>query len=288
MEEWQEITDAAAWDQVPTKPQAPKLDDFENPKDAEDDFGSFGEDGDQDSFADFGDFGEFNDFESSTDTQQPDSPPAIATENSSKTIIDEPKVLSGVEQVLHSARPLIDSKFGLKGENVAAVLDQCLEQALGNSVHQLVVDLDTKPIAPTLQADSKLERIISDVLSETANQNAQPEPRLLRNLILSAAATNMPELFANQLLVPLSELRVSEESNADDGDSADHGALLDIDQLRQLAAQDSGNVQLLKRALESVDLLIAAREQEISKQRDSIVAYNQVIQTLVAQASKLH
>ncbi|KAJ2161216.1 hypothetical protein GGF46_001644 [Coemansia sp. RSA 552] len=66
-------------------------------------------------------------------------------------------------------------------------------------------------------------------------------------------------------------------------------------EIRRIAAQatyspesQAGEKSRLHHALESLRLLVAAKEQEAAKRRDSVLAYNQVIQTLVAQASKLH
>ncbi|KAJ2005621.1 hypothetical protein GGI04_002173 [Coemansia thaxteri] len=66
-------------------------------------------------------------------------------------------------------------------------------------------------------------------------------------------------------------------------------AMLDIDKVRQIAGDSEETAPaLLSQALHTVNALIADKEREVAKRRDAVLAYNQVIQTLVAQAAKLH
>ncbi|KAJ2385148.1 hypothetical protein H4S02_004480, partial [Coemansia sp. RSA 2611] len=66
-------------------------------------------------------------------------------------------------------------------------------------------------------------------------------------------------------------------------------ALYDIDTVRQIASgTEQATKAQLNRALCSLNALLADKEQEVARRKDAVLAYNQVIQTLVAQASKLH
>ncbi|KAJ2551759.1 hypothetical protein EV175_003571, partial [Coemansia sp. RSA 1933] len=75
--------------------------------------------------------------------------------------------------------------------------------------------------------------------------------------------------------------------------------LFSIDEVRSIVAAQEPSFDLLntdtpdtldtlRHALLSIDSLIAAKEQELAKKKEDIVTYNQVIQKLIAQASRLH
>ncbi|KAJ2761272.1 hypothetical protein IWQ56_005292 [Coemansia nantahalensis] len=254
----------------------PASDDADHAFGSDDDgFGSFDEGagghaaaGDDDDFGDFGDFG------------------AVAPEPE-PTAEDAGPPQGPVESTLARLDALL-SRPPDSDDDRLKVLDDCLERVLGPAA--------TSPEAPAAHGDP------SWLLSEDAVQRAvagghgdneaaaaaAAEPRLLRNLILATVSSDLAAADRSRLLTPLADLK-RRATTAEAGAQAP--GPLPIDQIRLLAAQDepgADQAALLRRALASIDLLVAAKAEEVAKRKDAVDAYNQVIQALVAQASKLH
>ncbi|KAJ2745090.1 hypothetical protein GGI20_002423 [Coemansia sp. BCRC 34301] len=179
--------------------------------------------------------------------------------------------------------------FGPAKDHSACVgtIQKCLAQVFD--------DCDLSSVTPTvserhpaLLTRCKLESCIES-LATLSNTSAapEPEPRLLQNMLVVALSTNLSDDVRMRLLTPSSELFVEEVRTLDNKLPAI--ALYDIDKVRQIAS-GSGQPTLsqLSRALGSLNNLITDKEQEVARRKDTVLAYNQVVQTLVAQASKLH
>ncbi|KAJ1813224.1 hypothetical protein LPJ56_005237, partial [Coemansia sp. RSA 2599] len=268
-------------------------DDFEDT----DDFGGFGETNSEATGDDFGDFGDFDDFEpmpaqttrsSGTASESRPPPPQSVAMPAAEA---KPET-SNLDALLTKAAPLFD-RSDVSIDDKAALLSQCLSQSLldigGPTTNGSADDLD-----PPSHVDSPDLATVSSSLLSSTRGSFPDEPRLLWNLVFSAITDKIPESTLSLLLTPRSELEAAsgiamQAQHADDDAAAEEPALLSIDRIRQLAAQDVlDNADLLALALRSLDALISAREQEVVKRKDAIDAYNQVIQTLVVQATKLH
>ncbi|KAJ2663317.1 hypothetical protein IWW48_001419 [Coemansia sp. RSA 1200] len=172
-------------------------------------------------------------------------------------------------------------------------------------------DDDGPCIATTTTGTTNADETVAAVLRRNTSTREEMEPRLLRNLLLvSVASESLDSRDIRYLLTPLSKIIIDLEAH-----KKKHSKklpLLTVEEIQAIALSqeqqpslpedlaennpqgngvddDDDNVLgALKHALVSIDALIAAKVQEIDKRRDDIVAYNQVIQKLIAQASKLH
>ncbi|KAJ1641879.1 hypothetical protein J3B02_001314 [Coemansia erecta] len=314
MSEWQDVEkDTQVWSETvsPLEQTADSLeqkafDDFEDA----DDFGGFGEPNADSTGDDFGDFGDFNDFEPISaqvvaETSKPFTSDDTEDTKSLSETVSKPKKsvdieASVIDALLTKTTPLFDPLEASSIDDKVALLSQCLAQSF---------DMITVPSFNSTTAadpDSDPFGYIDDSHDPTSSissllNNAQipfpEEPRLLWNLIFSIVADKIPESIRTLLLTPQSELDaasgIAQENQYRDSDVPEEpAALLCIDRIRQLAAQDaassSSSTDMLFLAIRSLDSLISAKEQEIAKRKDAIDAYNQVIQTLVVQATKLH
>ncbi|KAJ1900337.1 hypothetical protein LPJ66_001539 [Kickxella alabastrina] len=288
MSEWQDLNDTHVWEEQKGQPadsfddnnvlEFGESDEFANDGD---DFGGFG-DNDNNSAADFDDFGDFNEFGIS------DAPELLTVLVVNKHI-EESVPVSDVDRVLAKAKSLIDSSTD-SYDNRAAILDECLDQALGSTQQQLhgehIESNAHSNIGGAEEAEDMLERLIGSGLPLNVINIPASEPRLLRNLVLIAAATKLPEELHSQLLMPVAQTESATNQTRKQAPAAI--PMLDIDRIRQLELQSTSSEESLRHALKSINALISAKEKEIAKRKDSIEAYNQVIQTLVAQATKLH
>ncbi|KAJ1842141.1 hypothetical protein LPJ70_003943 [Coemansia sp. RSA 2708] len=236
--------------------------------DDDDEFGGFGEEFRGSDVDD--DFGDFNDF------GEPETP------------VKEPTPeRAPVESVLTASRALFRPSAD-RAEQLT-VLKQCTDMAFGTDCEQPEAPRPQLPVA--LLSPSKVSNTVSS-LAATRDLAVAAEPRLVRNLLLLAAVSpHTPEARQRELLTPLSELSLADNS----GDHvAKDATALDIGEIRRLAAQSADLLDSaagrasLGHALESIRFLVAAKEQEVAKRKDAVDAYNHVIQTLVAQATKLH
>ncbi|KAI8320410.1 hypothetical protein GQ54DRAFT_312686 [Martensiomyces pterosporus] len=182
---------------------------------------------------------------------------------------------------------------GLEGHgDRVQVIRKCLDLTFGD-IETTAENMHARPQSPVIALDTAIKGGIPKTATNSTAGQATGEPRLLRNLLLIALSARLPDECWEHLLTPLSELRI-EAIHSDE--MAAEAAPLSIDEVRRIAAQlpDTGSgaadqqIAVLERALRSIDLLVSAKEKEVAKRRDEIDTYNQVIQTLVAQASKLH
>ncbi|KAJ1951022.1 hypothetical protein EC988_004174 [Linderina pennispora] len=241
----------------------------------DDDFGGFGDFGQEtgadnaNTATDFDDFGDFDDFDSAPVSEpDPAQPPAV------------PSLAPTADPVLSAAQALFNGATG--DSEQTDIVQQCLELAFG-STEAVEIDTHTGSTVTTAADAASIDSL------ERSLRKCAPgasESRLLRNLVWIALAANVPEEFKSDLLTPLSVLRAQARS---DNQGAQELDPLTIEDIRLIAtgtsdAQDEDIV----RALQSIDQLIKARMGEVAKKKEEIDTYNQVIQTLVAQASKLH
>ncbi|KAJ1734290.1 hypothetical protein LPJ72_002427 [Coemansia sp. Benny D160-2] len=174
-------------------------------------------------------------------------------------------------------------------------------------------DDDSSYIATTTTSTTNADETVAAVLRRNTSTHGEMEPRLLRNLLLvSVASESLDSRDIRYLLTPLSKIITDLEAHKKKKHSKKL-PLLTMEEIQAIAlsqeqqpslsedlvesnsqangvdGDDDDNVLgALKHALVSIDALIVAKTQEIDKKRDDIVAYNQVIQKLIAQASKLH
>ncbi|KAJ2456157.1 hypothetical protein EV183_000083 [Coemansia sp. RSA 2336] len=218
-------------------------------------FGSFNNDVDE-----FGDFNDFDDFEA------PETPADTPT-------------ISPLEALLS----LSDAYFqnpGDRHKHQQTTLE-CLNMAFDTAK-------DIQPPASIPETALLNDDIHAAVmrLDCTSDGPLEVEPRLLSNLLL-VAASNVQQDCYSELLQPLSNLKVNSSAAALEDQPS-------IAEIRRLAAcsvdeldNESGR-KSLRQALASIELLASEKQQLVDKQRDEVDAYNQVIQRLVAQATKLH
>ncbi|KAJ2464361.1 hypothetical protein GGI03_003278 [Coemansia sp. RSA 2337] len=233
----------------------------------EDDFGGFGDEFE----ADFDDFDE--------------APFTVAT----------PAIVTASEEEEQS-RPSIDTVLARTSllfvapedyESCAETIHQCLTQIFDD--HDM---LPTVPEVPdqssALFTPGELKSCLdTSVSTSKALATLELEPRLIQNVLLVGLSTTLPDDVRMRLLTPLSEL--STEKAQILGEVPPTAALYDIEQVRQISNSSEPNTPAqLSRVLCSLNALIADKEQEVARRKDAVLAYNQVIQTLVAQASKLH
>ncbi|KAJ2502877.1 hypothetical protein GGH96_000747 [Coemansia sp. RSA 1972] len=214
---------------------------------------------------DFGEFGEFDDFGSA-----PEPVPI------------EPTPPRPLESVLSLFEALFETPND-RTEHIAA-LEKGVELGFGARCELSKETHEPYPLLPSTTVDTTVSRMLDDA------EATDVEPRLVKNLLLIAASSDLSELHQTKLLTPLSEQSLSNNGR----DIATDSEHIDISEIRRLAACSTGSLatnagqELLRRALKSLDTMVALREQDVVKRRDAIDAYNQVIQTLVAQATRLH
>ncbi|KAJ2712151.1 hypothetical protein H4R19_002903 [Coemansia spiralis] len=172
------------------------------------------------------------------------------------------------------------------GDSRLEALGECLDCVFGSvAAGQAAPAVCEAP--EWLLSEDAVQRAVAGRPSSDAPASA--EPRLLRNLILVALSGDLAATDKAHLLTPSAELaRQTAEAEAS---AQQESAPLTIDQIRLAAAQDepgADQAAMLRRALASIELLTAAKKQEVVKRKDAIDVYNQVIQALVVQASKLH
>ncbi|PIA19692.1 hypothetical protein COEREDRAFT_5506 [Coemansia reversa NRRL 1564] len=229
----------------------------------------------EDDFGDFGDF-ELDDFSNTSELHTP------------LTTIMPTQNHPSIESVLTRGGAL----FGQSAEDgiQTEALEDCLAHVFGSPSN--FIEEKTTESLPQVDLLSKcqIESYISKISRGPALE--ETEPRLLRNMLVVAMRTDLSDEYKELLLTPLSQL----ESRINVlGKISPTNSLLALDEIRQISTleldfmeSDTRQIEQLQHALDSITQLIETKEQEITKQNDSISAYNQVIQTLVAQASKLH
>ncbi|KAJ2482924.1 hypothetical protein IWW56_000766 [Coemansia sp. RSA 2131] len=212
---------------------------------------------------DFGDFGDFDDFGSA-----PEPVPA------------EPAPPPPLESVLLLFETLFETPPN-RSKQIAA-LEKGVD--LGFGANDKLSKQTQEPFA--LLPSTTVDTTVSHMLDSTGA--AVVEPRLVKNMLLIAASSDLSEPHQTKLLTPLSEQSLNGRDIAIDSEH------LDISEIRRLSACSADSLatddgqELLRRGLKSLDMMVALREQDVVKRRDAIDAYNQVIQTLVAQATRLH
>ncbi|KAJ1910045.1 hypothetical protein GGI09_002968 [Coemansia sp. S100] len=237
-------------------------------------------DGAEDDFCGFGDEFEadFDDFD--------EAPFTVAT----------PAIVTASEEEEEQSRPSIDTVLARTSllfvapevyESGAETIHQCLTQIFNNH--------DTLPTVPEVPDQSsalltpgELKSCLdTSVSTSKALATLELEPRLIQNVLLVGLSTTLPDDVRMRLLTPLSELSTEEAQIL--GEVPPTAALYDIEQVRLISNSSEPNTPAqLSRVLCSLNALIADKEQEVARRKDAVLAYNQVIQTLVAQASKLH
>ncbi|KAJ2460490.1 hypothetical protein GGF42_000811 [Coemansia sp. RSA 2424] len=261
---------------APTKPTnstgAPPVEDGGG---SEDEFGGFGDDLD-DFEAEFGDFDEAPTIVAVSKVEQ--SGPSIDTVlNCTSALFAAAKDSEGCSETIRKC--------------LAQVIDDCDQLPGVSAVPELhSASLTSRELESCIEGciegciESCIESSVTALSPPTASEL---EPRLLQNVLVVALSTKLSDDLRMRLLTPSSELSAEEAQLLDEAPPT--VALYDIDKVRQIV---SGSEQLapaqLKRALSSINALIADQEQEVARRKDAVLAYNQVIQTLVAQASKLH
>ncbi|KAJ2007969.1 hypothetical protein H4R26_000477 [Coemansia thaxteri] len=238
----------------------------------DDDFGGFGEEADE-----FGaEADEFGDFGSAS--PEVNAIPTIAADSS------KPRGPPSIEAVLAQTSTLFGADRN--PEDNTAALSECLAQIFGSPTQSLSPLVGPGECSAVL-APSELECCITRLASTSDTcLTVKAEPRLLQNILVVALAAKLPDSTRTRLLTPLSELSIGKAQPAE---APPEIAMLDIDKVRQIAGDSEETAPaLLSQALHTVNALIADKEREVAKRRDAVLAYNQVIQTLVAQAAKLH
>ncbi|KAJ1871158.1 hypothetical protein LPJ55_004091 [Coemansia sp. RSA 990] len=212
---------------------------------------------------DFGDFNDFDDFEA------PETP----------ALSDTPTI-----PPLENLLSLSDAYFqnpGDRHKHQETTLE-CVNMAFD------IAEPDTD-LPETLPKPTLLNGDIQAAVTRLGCASDGPpaaESRLLSNLLL-VAASNLRQDCYSALLQPLSKLKVNSSTTALE-------AKLSISEIRRLAAcsvdelDNEAGQRSLRQALASIELLVSEKQQLVDKQRDEVDAYNQVIQRLVAQATKLH
>ncbi|KAJ2290761.1 hypothetical protein IW141_003071 [Coemansia sp. RSA 355] len=214
---------------------------------------------------DFGDFGDFDDFGSAPEPAPTEPTPP---------------------QPLETALSLFEALFETPNDRTKqiAALEKGVELGFGTNCEISKETQEPYPLLPSSTVDTTVSRMLDGTGA------AGVEPRLVKNMLLIAASGDLSELHQTKLLTPLSELSLSNNGH----DIATDSKHIDISEIRRLAACSADSLatvagqESLRRALKSLDTMIALREQDVVKRRDAIDAYNQVIQTLVAQATRLH
>ncbi|KAJ2419725.1 hypothetical protein GGF41_004525, partial [Coemansia sp. RSA 2531] len=232
-----------------------------------DDFGGFGDEFEAD----------FDDFDEAPFTV---TTPAIVTASE-----EEEQSRPSIDTVLARTSLLFVEPENY--ESCAETIHQCLTQIFDD--HDM---LPTVPEVPdqssALLTPGELKSCLeTSVSTSKALAALELEPRLLQNVLLVGLSTTLPDDVRMRLLTPLSELSTEEAQIL--GEVPPTAALYDIEQVRLISNSSEPNTPAqLSRVLCSLNALIADKEQEVARRKDAVLAYNQVIQTLVAQASKLH
>ncbi|KAJ2805880.1 hypothetical protein H4R20_001918 [Coemansia guatemalensis] len=230
---------------------------------------------DEDDFGDFGDFNELDNFSNASETHTPVDTAAPTQSHPS------------IESALARAGALFSQSAdaGIQAE----ALEDCLTHVFGARSTGIEGPAQALPQVDLLSS-CQIESYIAKIAAGPALE--ETEPRLLRNMLVVAMSADLSDEYRELLLTPLSQLQ-SKTNGSGKGSAAT--SLLALDEIRQIATQgvdlmenDACQIERLQHALDSITQLTEIKEQEIAKQKDAISAYNQVIQTLVAQASKLH
>ncbi|KAJ2873279.1 hypothetical protein GGH93_003347 [Coemansia aciculifera] len=236
---------------------------------AEDDFGGFGDEFEAN----------FDDFDEAPFTA---SAPAIVT---TKEEEEEEKSRPSIDTVLARTSLLFVATEDYK--SCAETIHQCLTQIFDDHGPLPAVP-EASDQRSALLMPSELESCLENSVSTSKLLTSlEPEPRLLQNVLVVALSTTLSDDVRMRLLTPSSELSTEEAQLL--AEVPPTVALYDIDQVRQISnSSEQTTPSQLSRALCSLNTLIANKEQEVTRRKDAVLAYNQVIQTLVAQASKLH
>ncbi|KAJ2490614.1 hypothetical protein IWW37_002988 [Coemansia sp. RSA 2050] len=237
-------------------------------------------DGAEDDFGGFGDEFEtgFDDFDEASFT-----PPVLAPVRAATNKLEQHR--PSVDTVLASTSLLFAAAEDC-GSYVEAI-QQCLAQIFDGQDRLTAVPDDSSQISGLL-SPGELESCLKKLTStSTALASLEPGPRLLQNMLVVALSATLSDEVRARLLTPLSKLSIEEAQLLDEAPST--AAFYDIDTVRQIASgTEQATTAQLSQALCSLNALLADKEQEIARRKDAVLAYNQVIQTLVAQASKLH
>ncbi|KAJ2062781.1 hypothetical protein GGI17_002169 [Coemansia sp. S146] len=235
---------------------------------AEDDFGGFGDEFEAD----------FDDFDEAPFTA---AAPAIVTTKEE----EEEKSRPSIDTVLARTSMLFVATEDY--ESCAETIHQCLTQIFDDHGPLPAVP-EASDQNSVLLMPSELESCLENSVSTSkALTSLEPEPRLLQNVLMVALSTSLSDDVRMRLLTPSSELSTEEAQLL--AEVPPTAALYDIGQVRQISnSSEQTTPTQLSRALCSLNTLIADKEQEVARRKDAVLAYNQVIQTLVAQASKLH
>ncbi|KAJ2700063.1 hypothetical protein H4218_002233 [Coemansia sp. IMI 209128] len=239
-----------------------------------------GEDGAEDDFGGFGDEFEtgFDDFD-----EAPFTPPALAPVIAATNKVEQRK--HSVDTVLASTSLL----FSAAGDHDSRTetIQQCLAQIFDDQA-RLPALRDDSGQTFCLLSPGELESCLGSLTSTASTLTSiEPGPRLLQNTLAVALSTSLSDEVRVRLLTPLSKLSLENTQLSDEVPAT--AALYDIDTVRQIASgTEQATKAQLNRALCSLNALLADKEQEVARRKDAVLAYNQVIQTLVAQASKLH
>ncbi|KAI9505245.1 hypothetical protein BX070DRAFT_221768 [Coemansia spiralis] len=256
----------------------------ENEDGWDDDFGGFGDETNYDEE-------EFGDFSESKITELQASPVKTSTIDNNANKQGFENNLK-VDSILSQTAALLDASINNSARN--EVVEKCIAQILDDipeSSH--TVEPQDRTSENPLLDPSAADSFVSDVMQTV--DHASIEPRLLRNLLFVAVSGISDPRKICELLTPLSELQLPyKETNPMAQDAPplsieEIQAIISVQESQSLLDSQATDLEsTLEHALQSIDVLIAAKEQELAKKKDAIDAYNQVIQTLVAQATKLH
>ncbi|KAJ1667165.1 hypothetical protein IW140_001581 [Coemansia sp. RSA 1813] len=271
-----------------------------NGSEHDDEFGMFGDENYDNE--DFGDFGDFNELAS----KQTNEPVAVAEANGVDTIYKkqlgtDPETPSLVDSTLEQASALLDDS--MPGRPWNETLEKCIRDVFkvpntDSEIDEEQARLRDMRLDNDLFSSDSTNDFITDVLRRRTDC-AETEPRLLRNLLLvSVASGNFDSQDIRYLLTPLCQIKALETQKMEQEKET---PLFSIEEIQSIATDQEPSLDLidgaslqtdtidtLRHALLSIDTLITAKEQELTKKKDDIVTYNQVIQKLIAQASKLH
>ncbi|KAJ2394930.1 hypothetical protein GGI23_004498 [Coemansia sp. RSA 2559] len=261
-------------------------------------FGVFGDENyDYEDFGDFGDFGEPTSMQSQAPVTETNGVAARSINQQSP----DTNTPSLVDSTLEQTAALFDDS--LTDEIRNETLEKCIRNVFGqapdpaNEIDREQGKLKDMRLENGLLSPNTANDLVTDILRRTTDR-AETEPRLLRNLLLvSAASGNLDPQDIRHLLTPLWKIKALETQQKEQSKET---PLFNIDEIQSIAAAQEPSSELLdttsqpdalntlKHALLSIDALIATKEQALAKKKDDIVTYNQVIQKLIAQASKLH
>lgn len=190
-----------------------------------------------------------------------------------------------IDSVLSMASPLFSKNQHTKEdyENRVELIKGCMAKIFGNHDTEVSTPSSYEPLS--LMTPRQIHDAIGPV-AKIDNEVSKTDRQLLRKIVLASALCD-PKQPTDKLLGLPNSQTTNEGTTTAAATTTEDTCPLPLDKVRQIVSIKDSTDQQLKHALYSIDTMISAKQEEVAKRKDAIDAYNQVIQTLVDQASKI-